>query len=453
MMSAARCPYPRLVAAFFIFATLLPLYIFSGSRLSYSIFYKPPECLPIALELGSDDSHRAHDDSFHLPLCLARWRNESAAEVLQYVRDYPPMWFASFQNETVCGKPGGSLGLSISSIPAPQHFPHFAIRYFAYISLLHWQDVIFQGQSCLRHFLVNEAARGFWSSLQQNKQTWVVQLLQAVSASGASPSQFLAPENCAKKNHVEVISLPGNHREWFLHGSEAAWLGSLILKDGRDACSRVFQRNTSSGSALQVLVVQRDWARKILNVGDIAKVFRRELGGVGGVGAASSPTAVSVVDYEKMSLEEQVRSTRDADVAISVHGAGITNWAFLRPCSIAIEILPFGLGTPPNSHYFGVLVSRVGALHFSWTEERANSRLAPRAKLDNGKDCGKTINSLPVDLYSAAALCSVDKYCRACARLASVWVNTTTLGATLKKAMADRATCFRTHPLYRQGHL
>jgi len=109
----------RLVAAFVIFATLLPLYTFSGSRLSYSIFYKPPECLPIALEqFGSDDSHRAHDDSFHLPLCLARWRNESAAEVLQYVRDYPPMWFASFQNETVCGKPGGSLGLSISSIPA-----------------------------------------------------------------------------------------------------------------------------------------------------------------------------------------------------------------------------------------------------------------------------------------------------------------------------------------------
>ena len=97
---STRYPY-RLVAAFVVFATLLPLYIFSGSWLSYSIFYKPPECAPIALETNTngDDSHRAHDDSFDIPLCLARWRNESTAEVLQYVRDYPPMWFASFQNE------------------------------------------------------------------------------------------------------------------------------------------------------------------------------------------------------------------------------------------------------------------------------------------------------------------------------------------------------------------
>jgi len=43
-----------------------------------------------------------------------------------------------------------------------------------------------------------------------------------------------------------------------------------------------------------------------------------------------------------MSFAEQVRDMRRTDIVIAPHGAGQTNVAFMRPCSILIEVTPFG---------------------------------------------------------------------------------------------------------------
>jgi len=386
--------------------------------------------------------------SNNLPKCLAKWRNESIPEVIEYSKEYREAWRS--QNETIC-KNGRYSHLAMATSGDPQHFPHFAIEYFTYISLLLWQDVIFQGQSCLRHYLVDEEAIEFWTNILQGKQTWVVQLLRITS--GLISMDHLASTRCAIEQHnVHVMQMPSKKRIWFFHGSEATWLGSAILGE-QDACASVMGTRASrlAKSTLIVTMLQRDWARSLLNPNEIIQALdtiSTKLDASHGGKDSGVQFNASVVNFEGMHLQDQVRITRDSDIVLSVHGAGLTNWGFLRPCAIAIELLPLGLGTPPNDHYFGVLVNRVGAMHYSWTESKSNSPLVSNAWLDGGYDCRKLYNPLPDDASKSVEKCWPNKYCRACSRLATVRVNTTTLGVVLKKALTDRQTCLKTHPLY-----
>ena len=368
--------------------------------------------------------------------CLRNWRTSSEKEVLEYSKSYRDAWTG--EAAAYCAS-GGSLAMTGSG--DPKHLPHFAYDYFTYLSLLSWQDLIYDGKSCLRHFLVDEQAIEFWTAISKAKPIWVQQVLHYTGM--AITVNHLASTTTAIENHgVKLLPVPiDGRRIWFLHGSEATWLGSVILGE-KDVCSGVSNTRASriAKKSLNVLILQREWARKLLNPDEIVDTFHH-LGG-------ATRFNTSVVNFDGKRLEEQVRDTRDADVIMSVHGAGLTNWGFLRPCAIAIEVLPFGLGVAPNSHYFGVLVNRVGALHYSWVESKPHCPLIKDAFLDGGYNCKKIFNPIPSDPADAVKWCYPNKYCRACAKLTAVNVNTTTLKSVLDTALEDRQKCLRTHPLY-----
>ena len=121
----------------------------------------------------------------------------------------------------------------------------------------------------------------------------------------------------------------------------------------------------------------------------------------------------------------------------------------MRPCSVAIEVVPFGLELPPNSHYFGALARSADVLHYSFVAEKHNSKLLLGAATSGGKDCRPIYNTLSSDMYAAFRECYANKYCKACAKITAITINTTTLAGVLRQATADRAACLRSHPLYR----
>jgi len=49
------------------------------------------------------------------------------------------------------------------------------------------------------------------------------------------------------------------------------------------------------------------------------------------------------VIFDTATPEEAVTQTHDCDVAVGIHGAGLTNFMFMRPNSLAIQLVPHGL--------------------------------------------------------------------------------------------------------------
>lgn len=71
-------------------------------------------------------------------------------------------------------------------------------------------------------------------------------------------------------------------------------------------------------------------------------------------------TIETMLVFENMTVDEQVRDMRRSDIVIAAHGAGQTNVAFMRPCSILIEITPYGYKST-----FGPLMVETGiAFHY-----------------------------------------------------------------------------------------
>lgn len=373
-----------------------------------------------------------------LPSCLLRWRNESINEVRDATKVYYDEWMKSGQYESVC-KSGGALGFGAKR--EPFHQPHFAGQYFFYLSLMLWQDVIFQGKMCLRHFLVEEQSVEFWTGVLEDKQTWPIQVMHYMD--NAIAVNHLGATSCALEKHkVPQIAIPKKH-DWFFHGSDAYWLGSTLMRE-KDPCQSVVGSSAALASRvhLQFTMLQRAWARKILNPDEVISTLK----------SLNSNTVnfnTSIVNFEDAKIDHQVRVIRDSDFVLSVHGAGMTNIAFLKPCSVAIEIMPFALGIPPNIHYFGALARSTGALHYTWVAQKDHSPLIPDAFLDGGYDCRPLYNPLPNDVFKAMQTCYDNKYCRACCKLTTIHVDAPTLQDVVKKALVDRQTCIRSHPLYK----
>ena len=127
---------------------------------------------------------------------------------------------------------------------------------------------------------------------------------------------------------------------------------------------------------LQFTLGQRKWARKFTNVPEMQSAIRNFQSSTN---AHNTTFNVSVVDFEGMSLIQQIKLMRATDVIISVHGAGLTNIAFMKPCSIIIEVMPFGLDIPRPDLYFKKLAASVDVLHYFWTADKQDTTLMPGA--------------------------------------------------------------------------
>eukprot|EP01038_Epipyxis_sp_PR26KG_P007592 gene7592-10341_t len=79
----------------------------------------------------------------------------------------------------------------------------------------------------------------------------------------------------------------------------------------------------------------------------------------------SSGMNIFATFFENKSFIDQMKIMSDSDIILTIHGAGLTNLAFMKPCSVVIEIFPFAFNIP---HYFGGLARKSGIIHFSWQE-------------------------------------------------------------------------------------
>jgi hypothetical protein len=153
--------------------------------------------------------------------------------------------------------------------------------------------------------------------------------------------------------------------------------------------------------------------------------------------------------FEDTSVASQVETMRGTDVFLSIHGAGFTNVVFMRPCSVSIEVVPFGYGLPPNNLFFAAAAKSVDVFHYTWIAEQHNTFLNVGARLGGGKDCRPRYNKLPSDVYEGFFACYNDKYCKACSKMTKIIVNTTRFSDVMRRALVDRDECIRNHPFYK----
>ncbi len=75
-----------------------------------------------------------------------------------------------------------------------------------------------------------------------------------------------------------------------------------------------------------------------------------------------SARGFAVVRPETMEVADQIRLFRGADIALGVHGSGLSNAAFMRPGGMLLEIAPSRPATPPILHnaVFSSLAGVVG---------------------------------------------------------------------------------------------
>ena len=82
--------------------------------------------------------------------------------------------------------------------------------------------------------------------------------------------------------------------------------------------------------------------------------------------------------------------------------------AFLRPCSIVIEITPFGY-----RGQFDPLMVETGLVYSELVAEKQHSLLLPGAASSNGIACQPLYGPLPAgDPAAAQDWCMTHKYCR-----------------------------------------
>ncbi len=177
--------------------------------------------------------------------------------------------------------------------------------------------------------------------------------------------------------------------------------------------------------------------------------------------------------FENLTFKQQVALMQSTDIGITVHGAGETNIAFMKPCSVIIEIFPNGFYIP---NYFNSLAIKVGLLHYSWQESFENTI---RKKLFQEREyCRSIIHDLRNGIYRShhpkrhksedqtqsstvenpmnqqgddkqLLACFEDGMCRSCTREADgIIINHKILGEVILKAAQERADCILQHPYY-----
>ena len=52
----------------------------------------------------------------------------------------------------------------------PFHQPWWGGLYFHYISMMLWQDFIFESKSCIRYLMIDEEASTLWPALLEDQQ-------------------------------------------------------------------------------------------------------------------------------------------------------------------------------------------------------------------------------------------------------------------------------------------
>ena len=222
---------------------------------------------------------------------------------------------------------------------------HFAKIFFRFFSMIIWQG-LYNNSNNVNSMTIQDDNL-FWK-VKKVERVWLFTLINETQQ--LINHKFIQPSSCLSEPHKSYWR---DYREgvldWFLHPSDAILLSSLLVD--ADPCYLHGTSDKLLASPLQIVLLSRKHDRLLLNKQEVLKHLRIEYG-----------YNASVVFLEHHSFRQQVQIMRGIDVFIAVHGAGTINVAWMRPCSIVIEVLPWGYN---NTIYFGSLSVRTGLLYYN----------------------------------------------------------------------------------------
>lgn len=383
-----------------------------------------------------------------IPQCLRTWAERDRAQVQALLLDRgfklrpqqqeqeQQQQGASLAAESSCQERTAVYIASYRSILRyVHHMPHFCEVFFNFYSLLIWQDMVLE-ERCIHSFIVDDSISSYWQkSAYDADAEWMGDLVKVVDRQWSTKS--ITSDRCqtAAAYNVSGGGLKGVVRGalhgWFLHPVDAVMLQAAVL--GEDPCAP--NRAALTDPNVAVLVLNRKSDRGLMHADALADFLR----------AKPSVKSVSVVAFSggSGSLQHQARLMHGASVLIATHGAGNTNMAFMRPCSVVIELFPALFFIPG---YFGSLAQRAGLLHFPVQVESNASHflgpLEPRCK-QAFLEAGEKVKG------DASAECFQDAVCRRCARgVDLIEIDPARLGLLLERALLERARCLADSPYY-----
>ena len=149
---------------------------------------------------------------------------------------------------------------------------------------------------------------------------------------------------------------------------------------------------------------------------------------------------------DSLSLNQQARLLRRIDILLTAKGVGETNIAWMRPCSIVLEVSPWAYFVP---HYFYKLSRRAGLLHYSWQATKKDTRTVDLFR--NRPECERKMRAIENKHYGNTSAvnkeCLSDSLCLSCSQnVDGVYVNINFVQSLIEKAVEDRKKCILNHP-------
>ena len=310
-----------------------------------------------------------------------------------------------------------------------QHFPHFAQDYFNYIS----EMLSPTENNCVTFSLIKREAR-LSEQLMKSKNVhhelrWIKEMIHSMEvATNHSTLQLQLNENAP--------SIDGHPSLRFHHPVDAQILTAIIL--GSSPCPQSASRDKGNSSRLTLLILQREKTRQILNAEALSKAVFKSFADVFDASVRSLENGHS--------LHEQASVFNNASIVFSMHGAALTNVAFMKPCSVLIEVFPFAFYTD----YFENLAKSVDLIYMSLKLQKHSSVLPE----DKYAYCMHQLllvkEKYNMSDFNVATGCTkYEKECRRCFRgVTGSTINIVVFKETLKKAIDLHIACKLQHIFY-----
>jgi hypothetical protein len=411
--------------------------------------------------------------SIYHPKCMDKWVDSSDFESIEhYVKSKFHDYHDDLFNPTL---EGGRRCSSTSEIKfsAPNresffgHFPHFSEMYFRFFSLLIWQNRVFElnYESCVHSFQIDMNVRKFWNEITFEKG-WNRNIISKINEASGYNTISSNVDELLSLSKSSVITLK-NREGYFLHPSDAVLLSSIIRNE--NPCELAGQSRSLLSHPLKITILNRSLTRKVLNVDNITHVIH-EVSQNHSLFSYSHrkgfstrvPRGISnitVINFDDKPFSHQVKIMHDTDIIISVHGAGLTNLVFMKPCSVVIEAMPWLYNVPS---YYTQFSKSSDILHYSWEEGPETSVFNPGLLYNFEIGVCERIMRQYRRYYASGKytaeelddMCYFDGgkgtgVCRSCARqVEGLIFSLNKLQETLELAIKDRAKCIRNHPFY-----
>ena len=332
------------------------------------IFQLRNVCLPL--------SQYRNSSYFARPTCLRKWIDRDIIYVrkeLEASLDYN-LHFIRNQTTTKSICRYGYHSISLKGVGSQRwwpHFPHVNEILFYFYSTVLWQSDIYSIENnipCVYSISIGETNRIWNTSLKDSNTQWLLPFINALEDKWHI--KVIQPKKCLEvnilsNNHIgSNIKVNVNSEEktwppgrfyppiWFLHASDSYLLGCTIL--GCDPCEWHHQGNRMLNNPLKILILNRKTSRQILNTAQIITFltnnFTLDNRTINIFNYSSSDKDIPPLSNHSLLIDQfdssssfyrQVSLLRSSDVFITVHGAAMVNIAFMKPCSIVIEVFPW----------------------------------------------------------------------------------------------------------------